>query len=174
MSVTASTLAFQMRDSLVATIQAEMHVGGKLATLQDVRKSAQFATGKQPACAVWIPKISTKPEGQGANGRQQEVSLTFQLTLAACSTITAPVGDTPGKIANLDDALAAIEAVLDDGAGNGLVALLNQPNVFGLGGNASQSRLGDIQFYPVINEGDQQHIWAYCEVLYFATTYTTY
>ncbi len=129
MSVTTALLAFQARDALIATITAEMTSGGRMASLQYVGKSAMFATGKAPACGVIIKGWPDPgPSGQ----RRLKAVVTLEILLAARSTPTAVVGSTPGKIANLDDAFDTIEPLVDDGNGNGLVAILNDRATFAL------------------------------------------
>jgi hypothetical protein len=174
MSIGPSVLLEPMREALVSAIRAEMHAGGKLAALADLRKSAQFSTEKLPAAAVHLPKIKFTPFGLGASARTQNATLLFTITLAARSTTTEPVGGGPGTIANLEDADASVITILEDGNGNGLIPLLNTPGTFALAGTALSSRLVGIEPYPVINEGDEQSIWSYVDVTYEATTIVSY
>jgi hypothetical protein len=169
---TAAMLAFQIQESLVSLIRSENVPEGRLATLKDVRSSSQFSTGKAPACAVmpvgW-------PDPQPHAQRRLKTVITTEIIMAVRSIITPPAGDQPGRIATEDDALAQMKPLVDDGCGNGIVAILNDRGTFGLGiAGVSESRIGKGEFYPVIKEGDQQSIWLYFSVLYYCTVYPTY
>jgi hypothetical protein len=169
-SISANIPAFAMRDALITSIEAQMAPGGQLATLKYVGKSPQFQTGLVPACSVWAGGWAP-PEPFAR--RTLKVTLPFEITIAASSA-----GAT-NRVANLDDALVALQPLVDDGNGNGIIPLLNNPATFGLGSdgvstNASESWLGKGVFIPDIREGAGQTCWVYFVVEYHAVTYVNY
>ncbi len=166
-----STLAYAMRDSLVAILKAEQHIGGRLAGLADVRKTAQFAPGRTPGCAVQLLSMTPSDYAQ----RRKKVTVEFTLIVA-----TRSVGSS-AREANLDDAFQALEPLIDDNGVNGVIPVLNDPANFGLGFYAptsstlaSESYIGRGEFKWDISEGAQQSVWAYFELAYTAIGYTAF
>ena len=169
MSISASIQAFAMWDTLYTSIKNEAAPTKRLAPLVDVRKSAQLARGTGPCCAVQLTAWQhVAPYGT----RRQELDVEFKIMLGAPSI--GVDGTTTARDGNLDDAMASLRAVVDDGNGNGLVAVLNDPATFALGGNAMQSRLGDAHFDWDLRAGPTQTVWAYFLQIYTARTIVSY
>ncbi|MDB5069626.1 MAG: hypothetical protein JWM87_737 [Candidatus Eremiobacteraeota bacterium] len=174
MATSAAILGFEMLDALHAAFSAEMHAGGKLANLVSLRKTNQLAQNAavNPSDVVGGIKMhghgTPRPVGQ----RVRDVDVPFDIILAARSQKTpAVVGGAGGKIALADDALAALRPVIDDGAGGGVVGVLNNPALFGLpqGGQslAQSSELGKGDFFEDLQgEGADQSVWVIYAVEY--------
>lgn len=155
-------LAAQQWSQLITIIQNEMQVGGRLATLQDLRKGWQLWTGKIPAMGVQLTKIREEP----AVSRKHLVTTTFQIIVAANSTDVIN-GDqkTP---ANLDAAMATLQTLISDGSGNGLAPVLRDPANYFLNGYAMRTSITDIDYLWDVEPGETPQIWAYASVTYIA------
>ncbi len=158
MSVTTNTNPNALWSAIIALISTQMGAGGTLSTVKDVRKSAQFATDLIPAIAVQWMGYDAKPY----SNRARLATHHFRMSVAASSAQTST------RVANLDDAMAAIIAIVDDGAGNGLEPLFNAPANFGLGGLAQETMIMRTETSWEIREGAGQIVWAYAFVDYDA------
>ncbi len=143
-------------NAIIALIAAQMGTGGTLSTLLDVRKSAQFSTDLVPAAAVQWMGAETRPY----SNRVRLATHHFRIALAANSIEPPPTVGTQ-RVANLDDAMSALQPLIDDGAGNGIVPLLGQPANFGLGNLAQETQVVKVEMSWEIREGAGQIIWAY-------------
>lgn len=166
MSITASTQAFAMWDVLYNAIKNEAHTGGRLATLVDVAKSAELNRGALGPCAA--VQLTGWEKVDNYSPRQHIIRVGFKVLLAAASV------DAPGRSAVLDDAMAALSPLVDDGGSNGLIPLLNSPSLFGLGGLAMESQLGVSAFDWDLRAGPGQSKWAYFLQEYSANTIATF
>ena len=158
MPVTTSASPNAIWDALIALIKAQMVAGGSLATLQDVRKSAQFATDLVPAACVQYMGYNAKPY----SNRTRLVTHHFRISLAANSAGSST------RVANLDDAMALVQPLVDDNASGGLDPMLNLPANFGLGGLCQETMITRVEYSWEIREGAGQIVWAYAFVDYDA------
>jgi hypothetical protein len=133
--------------------------GGQLATLLDVRKSAQFSTDLVPAAAVqWMGK-----DEKAYSNRTRLATHHFRISLAANSAATST------RVANLDDAMGALMPLIDDGNGNGIEPMFTSPANFGLGiSSCQETMIMRTQLSWEVREGAGQIIWAYAFIDYDA------
>jgi hypothetical protein len=177
--MSAPTMAFQLQAQLIDLIVAQIGEGGQMAMLQDVRPSAQFSTQVVPACAVMIDSLG---DPQPFAQRMMKTTLDFEITLAANSVEVKPTANAAGQIADLGVAMQTLKPLIDDGNGNGIMAILTAPSTFRLGASTTtnagdgvmQSRPGRGEFFYEVREGSQQSIWAYFVVHYLVDVQFTY
>lgn len=167
MSVTLNDLAAQQWSAIFNLLKAEMAATKRLnaiawncestghsgtVTLLDLRKSTQPWTGINPVGGVSIGSITRSDYGTG----RQMMTVSFNVLLAV-QEITAR-GSTPP---NLDDALARLQALVSDGNGKGVAAILTDPLNYTLGGTCFTSRLDAIQFADDSMLGENPDVNAY-------------
>lgn len=179
MPSSASLLGYEMRDALWTAFSAEMHAGGKLANLVNLRKSKHLAQNAvvNPSDVVGGIQMlgHSPPRPYEAGGlRRREVDVKFEILLAARSQRVAAAPGMTGRIAILDDALETLRPVIDDGNGRGVIGMLNNPSIFGIPVSGvqlvMQSTLGEGRFYEDIEgEGADQSVWGIYVVDYIAT-----
>lgn len=164
--LTPEDCSAQQWATLVSILRSEMPSPGRLQSLKDVRQSAQLWTAQVPAVGVQLLKTPCTVYGQG---RLKMVSHFLIIT----ATVSRQQVDGSNVIpANLDDAMAQLQALLSDGAGNGISAVLRDPANFLLGGYAYETMLGGTEFFYDVEPSptpDLAQIWAYGHTAYTAT-----
>lgn len=156
--VTLDEKSMQIWASLVATLQAEMAPGKRLSGVQKIGNSIHLWSGKSPAIGV---QLLHQPEegvaGEGGMGKHR-IELKFQIVAGAAS-----VG-TDARKANLDDANTALQAVIADGAGNGLGPVLRGMTDTGPPAGAYRTQVKDVRWTWMIEDGEGVPVWAYAVV----------
>lgn len=139
--------------ALLAILKAEVAPGKRLATIADVRKSIHFWTktngpllGVQPLEWQYLEHYSQ---------HRRIIKVRFLIAVAAFST------ESPSRPANLDDALATLQTLLDDGNGNGVEPIIHDPQNILLGGIAAQTNLSRCQYDWQIRPDADQRTCAY-------------
>lgn len=155
-------LAAQQWAQLLAITQAEMLPGGRLTSLQDVRKSAHLWTDKVPAAGIQLQKVIEAPYA----AQHHRVTTQFVI-IVACNSVDTTVGTvlTP---ANLDDAMAQLQTLVSDGNGNGFAPVLRDPVNRFLNNTASQTGITNIDYQWDLKPGATPQIWAYAFITFEA------
>lgn len=158
-------------DSIYDIIKTETAVGGRLngvawtspvtnnsgtVTVADVRKGAQLWSKLLPAIGVQ----ADSGEDIIAGGNRHDILSQFRIILCTQSTPQTVGGESVD--ANLDDAMAQLQALLSDGQGNGLTAIFRDPNTYRLNDTTSGSRIKRWEFSSDVGEGATPQIFAYC------------
>jgi hypothetical protein len=141
--------------AIVALLRAEIGTG-KLPTVLDVRPSVDLWTGTLPAIGVQLQSIHVDP----VFTKKHHVIAGF-IVLASVQAV--PIGDRPP---NLDDANAALQVILADGAGNGIANILRDPSNHTLSGLAARMIVRDTQYSWEIGRGatGSDQVWAHAIV----------
>ena len=148
MAISASDLAGQQWDALIALFNSHVNVGtggpgtgsnstGKLQTVWYVHESADLWSENLPSLGVQLMSIDPGPSPYAS--QQNMVCTTFHIFAA-----TKAVRNQATGLTVLDDAMARLRVLLDDGSGNGVLPILNLRANFTLGGLALRSRVGKV------------------------------
>ncbi len=150
--------SMQIWASLVTTLQAELAPGKRLSGVQRVGNSIHLWTGKSPAIGV---QLLHQPEedaaGRGGQGKHH-VELKFKIVAGAASL------GTDARKANLDDANTALQAIVADGAGNGLGPVLRGMTDTGPPAGSYRTKVNDVNWSWMIEDGEGVPVWAYAVV----------
>ena len=177
-----STLDKAIFDALYTTLKNEMNIGvvngigtpgagtnptGRLQTCADMRKSIHLWTKRLPA-------IGVQPLGwSAAEDATSKRLVTFKYHIIAHLEWTTAITQN-GNPPNLDDAWAALQPLMSDGNGNGIEAILNDPNNYSLGvPGVITSKLGQLDRVWRIGDGQPPQIqaWAMYEYEVEANVY---
>lgn len=156
------SLVTQQWSQLMTILSAEMVTGKRLASLKDLRKSLHLWTGIMPAAGVQPQRVSEKPDAS----RRHLVTTTFNV-IVGTESVAQTVGNNTTP-ANLDDAMAQLQVLLDDGQGNGICAVLRDPLNFGLSGNAYRTAITSIEYSAELGVGENPELFAYGLITYVA------
>jgi len=154
---------------LVTTLRSEMATG-RITACKDVRESLSLWTEYVPAIGVQLMDVK---EDQNSTARHI-VLATFAIQVSTQST-QATATANGYEIANLDDAMGQLRALVSDGAGNGVAPILRDPSYRSLGGNAATSRITGIHFQPDVRPGadpatNDPEIWAHAFIDFVTTS----
>lgn len=145
---------------LVSTFRAEMASGKRLTLVNDVRRSLSLWTEYAPVVGVQLMDAIETQRSTKAH------ILTCKFVIQISAQSTAATASANGySIPNLDDAMAQVDTILSDGAGNGVASILRDPANRTLGGNAGNSRIigphyqADVQ--PGSDLNSNPEIWAH-------------
>lgn len=153
-SVAATAQTQTIWTYLLNLFQTEKDLGsaGRLATLQDIRKSNHFWTKESPVLGVQPLRWNyTGDYGQ----RQREIEIQYLISVGAFSQASET------RPSNLDDALAALQPLLADDSGNGVEAIMHDPANLTLGGLSTKTNLSSCQYDWQIRSDADQRTWAF-------------
>jgi hypothetical protein len=186
--ISPEAVAQNQWNQLIAIIESEMNVGptgpgsgtnplGRLQKLYFCHQSIDMWSGLYPAAAV---QLMEAPEFPVATHRHDIHSM-FWIRLACASTpataaaYRAPFAPGIPVPANLDDAMSQLKALISDGQGNGMSAVLRDRLNFNLknsqfpNGLAYQTDITNWKYEWELDAGtDQQTVIAYATCMYTA------
>ncbi len=177
MAITSDSGVVAIWNKIVAVLQGEMNVGptgpgsgsnttGRLQSLQYVHKTIHLWSDELPAVGVQLIEEDPEPYGQ----RKQLVTIEFRIVVAAKAAV-----DSNGNI-TLDDAFSKLMQLIEDGNGNGVMAVLRDPANFSLGGLAMEtySRGKNKYDWDVDKAVGATDARAYAYIPYFAKAIVSY
>lgn len=153
-----NSLAEAQWTQLVSIMTADMGTGKRLPTVLDVRKSAHLWTGLVPSVGVQLLKVTEDTY----TTHTHMARCNFQIVAATQSVQT--VNGSQRTPANLDDAMNQLQAIIDDGAGNGICAILRDKANTTLAGNAIIITIQSVDYSWSVQPGDQAEVMAYAIV----------
>ena len=157
-------------DWLVSTFRAETAVGHRNTGILDVRKGLQLWTQAVPAMGVQL--MSSRRKTYATN--KDLLTHEFVIVVGVKSLdSTSPTG-----FPNLDDANQHLVPLLSDGAGNGIIAILDYDIT--VGGLANTSRITRIDYQQEIRDipaseqaGQVSDVWAYAFITFETEHFVT-
>jgi hypothetical protein len=161
MSVNPSNL-IPIRNAIQAQLISEM-VSGRISGVESIGSSWLNDVSLYPYIFVW-------PMGGSEQifaVRRKKETVDIQIGLAYKSVLPYPT---------IEDAYNNLYTLMDDGNGNGLMAILRDPNNYTWGGLASYSEIVDYKFYDTVDSNkasSMTNFAAYC-VMHYRTTQVMY
>lgn len=160
MALSPQDQAKQQWDYLVTTLTAEMQPSKRIPTCKDVRHTLSLWTEFVPAIGVQLMDVLE----QQHSTQRHIMQCNFVVQVSCQSTPTSATAAGYAK-PNLDDAMAQLQALVSDGSGNGVCAILRDPANRTLGGNAGFSRITAVHYQPDVQPGsdinNEPEIWAH-------------
>jgi hypothetical protein len=185
MPVNPDDFTFQAWQNLVKIIRGECNVGptgpgtgqnvtGRLQLVYDVRASNHLSSGLYPAIGVQLRKA---PRTIAATNRI-DITCNFEIVIAVQKQQKQDPITKNVIPPTLDDAMNALQTVLSDGTGNGLLQVLYDKKYWGLPptdglGTVTgapvgyRNYIGDVEYDSLVKPGDTTVIYAYAYVPFY-------
>jgi hypothetical protein len=142
-----------------ANLTALLRTDPRVSAIKDVRQAEELWTEKgTPAAGVQLDDITYSPY----SSTRKWMVCSFRI-LVACESIETTVGSNVVP-PNLDDAMKQLQAIISDGVGNGISAVLRDPVNQRLSQTCNHMSLKSVKYVPSIEMGEPIRVWAYAYV----------
>ena len=144
--------------AIIALLQAQVGAGKMLPTVADVRASIDLWTGNVPAVGVQLQSV--RADQVYTKGVKSTAEFVILAATRSVPDIISPTQTTPP---NLDDAMSQVQAIVNDGNGNGITQILRLRANQTLGGLCSTVLITGVDYSWEIDRGatGSDQVWAY-------------